>query len=199
MEETSRKREIHWKRWTAYVLPMGVDPYLRETPYVHRVRALSGFAARVRSGAYGRKKQVRVGTVSSALSAIGTTISLVRGVNPTKIEHSNNLIPRLAQMLSGWKKMDPPTIKKLPVAIDVPELLSAVGRLPNANELDKAIGDLVLVAFYYLLCVGEYTIKETATTPSKQCNSDYKMLLSSNGITRDGFDNLAELPRTMTY
>ena len=62
-------------------------------------------------------------------------------------------------MLAGWKKMDPPTIKKLPVAIDVPELLSAVGRSPNANELDRAIGDLVLVAFYYLLRVGEYTIK----------------------------------------
>ena len=62
-------------------------------------------------------------------------------------------------MLAGWKKEDPPTIKKLPVAIDVPEFLSAVGAATNANELDKAIGDLVLVAFYYLLRVGEYTIK----------------------------------------
>ncbi len=159
MEETARKRKIHWQRWTSYVFPLGVDPYLHETPYVHRVRALSGFAARVRSGVYGRKKQVRAGTVNSALTAIGTTIALARGVNPTKIEHTNNLLPRLSQMLTGWKKVDPPPIKKLPVAIDVPELLSAVGLSPGANELDKAIGDLTLVAFYYLLRVGEYTIK----------------------------------------
>ena len=62
-------------------------------------------------------------------------------------------------MLAGWKKFDPPTVKKLPVAIDIPELLAEVGRSPMANELDKAIGDLVTIAFYYLLRVGEYTIK----------------------------------------
>jgi len=62
-------------------------------------------------------------------------------------------------MMEGWKKQDPPTIKKLPVAIDIPEFLSAVGAA-TTNELDKAIGDLVLIAFYYLLRVGEYTVKE---------------------------------------
>ena len=154
-----KKRRTHWKRWVAYVLPLGVDPHLYETPYNIRVRALSGFAAHVRSGIYGRKKQVRAGTVNSALTAIGTTISLARGINPTKVDHTNNLLPRLAQMLEGWRKSDPPTVKKLPVAIDIPELLAEVGRDPAANELDKAIGDLVLIAFYYLLRVGEYTIK----------------------------------------
>ena len=48
------------------------------------------------------------------------TIALARGVNPTKLENSDKLVPRLAQMMAGWKKQDPPTIKKLPVAIDVP-------------------------------------------------------------------------------
>jgi hypothetical protein len=62
-------------------------------------------------------------------------------------------------MFAGWKKADPPTIKKLPIAIDIPELLSALGQENDANELDKAVGDLVLIAFYYLLRVGEYTIK----------------------------------------
>ena len=159
MEETAQKRELQWKRWVAYVFPLGVDPYLHETPYIYRVRALSGFAARVRSGVYGRKRQVRACTVNSAITAIGTTISLARGVNPTRVENTNLLLPRLSQMLAGWRKADPPTVKKLPVAIDVPELLSAVGLAPGSNELDKAIGDLVLIAFYYLLRVGEYTIK----------------------------------------
>ena len=69
-------------------------------------------------------------------------------------------------MMAGWKKQDPPTIKKLPVAIDVPEFLSAVGAM-TTNELDRAIGDLVLIAFYYLLRVGEYTVKERRNS-SKQ-------------------------------
>ena len=28
-----------------------------------------------------------------------------------------------------------------------------------ATELDRAVGDLTMVAFYYLLWIGEYTIK----------------------------------------
>ena len=64
-------------------------------------------------------------------------------------------------MLDGWRKLDPPTIKKLPVEADVPELLSTVGAMPTANQLDSAIGDLALIAFYFLLRVGEYTIKST--------------------------------------
>ena len=95
------------------------------------------------------------------------TISLDIGLNPTKLAHSDRLIPRLSQMIEGWRKEDPPTIKKLPVEADVPELLSHVGSLTTANALDKAIGDLALIAFYYLLRVGEYTVK-TARNNSKQ-------------------------------
>lgn len=55
--------------------------------------------------------------------------------------------------------MDPPTMKMLPVEADVPELLVAHGRDLSASELDRAVGDLVMIAFYYLLRIGEYTIK----------------------------------------
>ena len=76
-------------------------------------------------------------------------------VNPIKI------IPRLQQTYDGWRKEDPPTTKMLPVESDVPEALVASGLLPGATELDRAVGDLTMVAFYYLLRVGEYTIKGT--------------------------------------
>ena len=64
-------------------------------------------------------------------------------------------------MIEGWRKDDPATIKKLPVEADVPEFLSHVGTLPSANALNQAIGDLSLIAFYYLLRIGEYTIKSS--------------------------------------
>lgn len=47
----------------------------------------------------------------------------------------------------------------LPVESDVPEWLVERGLNNSATELDKAVGDLVMVAFYYLLRVGEYTTK----------------------------------------
>ena len=57
--------------------------------------------------------------------------------------------------------MDPPTQKKLPVEADVPEFLSQVGGNCNAHPLTQAVGDLALIGFYYLLRIGEYTVKRT--------------------------------------
>ena len=64
-------------------------------------------------------------------------------------------------MLDGWWKEDPPTLKQLPVEVDMPEFLAAAGRKPEALELVKAVGDWTFIAFYYPLQIGEYTIKGT--------------------------------------
>jgi hypothetical protein len=45
------------------------------------------------------------------------------------------------------------------VEADVPELLAEKGRSGSATELKRAVGDLSLIDFYYLLCIGEYTVK----------------------------------------
>jgi hypothetical protein len=71
------------------------------------------------------------------------------------------MLPRLQQMYDGWRKEDPPTTKQLPIEADIPEYLANLGRVRGSTALDRAIGDLVLIAFYYLLRIGEYTIKGT--------------------------------------
>jgi hypothetical protein len=62
-------------------------------------------------------------------------------------------------MLDGWRKTDGRVLKKLPVEADVPEFLVKLGLQVGASAKDKAVGDLSLIAFYYLLRIGEYTIK----------------------------------------
>ena len=64
-----------------------------------------------------------------------------------------------ASTLCRWAKEDPPTQKQLPVEVDVPEYLASMATLPLATPLDQAIRDLALIAFYYLLRIGEYTSK----------------------------------------
>jgi hypothetical protein len=66
---------------------------------------------------------------------------------------------RLQQTLDGWRHEDPPTQKKLPVESDVPEYLVNKTGHKAATALDQAIADLMTTAFYYLLHVGEYTVK----------------------------------------
>ena len=58
---------------------------------------------------------------------------------------SEKLLPRLQQMLDGFRKADPPTVKQLPVEADVPEFLVKWGLEPDAHELDAAIGDLTMI------------------------------------------------------
>ena len=70
-------------------------------------------------------------------------------------------------MMDGWSKRDPPTMKKLPVEADVPEWLAAMGREDGATETQKSLGDNALIAFYFLLRVGEYTEK-SSRNESKQ-------------------------------
>jgi hypothetical protein len=96
--------------------------------YTTKVRVLTGFAARVRRGLYGRRgKHVTTGTVIGALTAVGQEIVLACGENPTKVTGCNKLLPWLSQVYDGWRKEDPPTTKQLPVEADVPELLAKRG------------------------------------------------------------------------
>ena len=115
MAASTKSRETHWAHWELFLRPLGVDPYLQGAPYIHRICLLTGFAAYVCSGDAGRGRQVSTQTVSSALTAIGQTISLAVRNNPIKLLGSKKLIPWLAQMLDGWRKEDPATSKKLPV------------------------------------------------------------------------------------
>ena len=62
-------------------------------------------------------------------------------------------------MLDGWKQEDPPTLKKLPVEADIPEYIATMGYQSTSTPKEHAIGDLIIIAFYYLLRVGEYTTK----------------------------------------
>jgi hypothetical protein len=134
-----------------------VDPYLDHTPFETQVRCLTGFAQQTRTGFYGQGQQVQSSTVSQAITAVGQTIALARNDNPTKVNGSDKFLPALQVMLDGYSKSDPPTRKMLPVEVDVPNLLVEMGYKKGGSTHTQAIGDLGMIAFYYLLQIGEYT------------------------------------------
>jgi hypothetical protein len=138
---------------------LGVDPYLDHTPFQTRVRCLTGFAQQTGTGFYGQRQQVQSSTVSQVILAIGQTIALACNHNLTKVNGSEKFLPTLQVMLDGYFKSDPPTRKMLPIKADVPNLLVEMGNGKGGTAHAKAIGDLSMIAFYYLLCIGEYTVK----------------------------------------
>ena len=105
---------------------------------------------------------------------------------------TKEFLPCLSQLLDGWRKEDPPSKKKLPVEVDVPELLVEWGLMSAATVLAGVVGDLTLIAFYFLLRVGEYTIK-SRRNESKQ-TVPFKMENISM-FKRDKLGQLRQLSR----
>jgi hypothetical protein len=58
-------------------------------------------------------------------------------------------------MLDGYRKVDPPTRKTLPVQADVVELLVDAAYQQGSKPGQQATADLSMIAFYYLLRIGE--------------------------------------------
>ena len=50
-------------------------------------------------------------------------------------------------MMEIWRKENPPTKKKFPVGINVPELLADLGMEKDATEMVKAVGDCAIITF----------------------------------------------------
>ena len=65
-------------------------------------------------------------------------------------------------MLKGLGKKDPPRVKKLAMYPYLPEWLCKWGRIKRSYPQQQAVGDLEMIAFYYILPVGGYT------TPKRQ-------------------------------
>ena len=159
MASAQKGRKICWKNWCFFVIPLGVEPWLQDAKYQQQVRCLTGFAACILLGRYGRGKKVEIGRVSEAFLAVGVTVALAYEGNPTKAQGKKTLVTQLAQIMEGRRKEYPPSKEKLPVGIDGPEFLAELRMEKDATEMVKVVGDCAVIAFYYLLRVGEYTLK----------------------------------------
>ena len=95
-------------------------------------------------------------------------------------------------MLDGFRKHDPPTMKKLPIGIDVPEYISLCSLRPTSTSQNRAVADLILIAFYFLLRVGEYTSK--GTKPATKQTVQFR-LQDVTFFAHDRLGRLQQLPR----
>ena len=115
-----------------------------------------------------------------------------RNYNPLKLDGSDKWIMPLQLVMKGARKWDKPVEKKLPVEADVVELLCALGQMKGASVRDSVSGDWSLIAFYYLLRIGEYS--EKASRGDSKQTVPFRM----KDVTFFEFDNkkrLRQMPR----
>ena len=157
--KNNNKRNKYWQHWKQYTADFQVDPYLSNCNNTEKIIIITAYAARVRTGCYGRGNVVKVQSVTDALAAISTTIELAGESSPIYKADKKYKVP-VARMVEGFRREDPPSTPQIaiPVKVVIKCLLMAY---EQKCPLQQAIGDLSAIAFFYLLRVGEYIKPKT--------------------------------------
>jgi len=181
----TKARQKYWRHWSHYAASLHVNPLLQDTPALIRDTVLTAFAARVRTGYYGKGRQVKVQSVTDALSAISKTIELAGLTSPVYRAHNVYTLP-IQRCIEGMRREDPPAVPQLAIPVEIPTYL-AVEAASTDDPKTQAIGDLSLVAFFYLLRVGEYTKPRYATVNGRRVRATrtVQFTVASVGFFKD--------------
>ncbi|GFH62127.1 hypothetical protein CTEN210_18603 [Chaetoceros tenuissimus] len=164
--QNTKDRQKYWQHWSEYCRQVKIDPMFRETSERFVLLAVTSFAARVWAGYYGNRSVVKVQSVTKALAAISKTIKLAGGKSPIYADHGVYTTP-IQRMIEGFRRQDPSAVAQLAVPVEVAHTAVEAGLLSSETK-EQTIGDLICIAFYYLLRVGEYTKPRTVTRNGKK-------------------------------
>jgi hypothetical protein len=119
--------------------------------------------------------------VQLALRAISTTFQLAGQPSPL-VTAQGTYYKAIAQQLEGYRRSDPPSLPQLAAPLHLIHYILQKHGHQDASQQDKALADCILIAFYFLLRVGEYTYANpttkkrthpiTATDITLWCNSN---------------------------
>jgi hypothetical protein len=154
--------------WRLFCEQHGLDPFLSTVP--DPVTWLQIFAARIRDGRLSASKNsVRSGTVADALNFVAQTFTFLGHTDPRFAPNSYTIDPRLLRQLKGYAKADAPParVKPLPLPILHQAFSSAQS---SEDETALAAADMMWLAFFFLLCPGEYTMPAEDSHPFRLCD-----------------------------
>ncbi len=150
-------RDKYWMAWTAHCALYGAssDP---ETTYPDTDKLLT-FAVAVREGQYGRGAQVKVQSVKKALQHVAQKLVLYGYQNPRKASPAQQSLDLpISRLLKSFGDNNPPAEPKITIPIST---ITATLEQYRWNPHLGVVADLVTIAFFYLLRVGEYTSPAT--------------------------------------
>ena len=196
MAATTEAREKVWADWTEHCQSYRVSPYLDGSNFEEIARVSLNFCGRLRQGKRGRP--VTAGHVATGIGGVAAQMELDSDSRPLHKRGSDKFIAPIAHMLKGFSKADPATEKKLACHPDLPTEACKRAWASTQTEQDKAIGDLIVIVFYYLLRVGEYTTTASRPRKGKRRKAKQTRQFRLKDITFFKFDSagrLAPLPK----
>jgi len=110
----------------------------------------------VQEGKLGCGNQVQTGSIQTALGAVGKTIKLAGLPNPLYQQGTTNYHASMALQMETYKCSNPAMQPQVAVPVIIPNYIFRHTRTTHDHRLCAA-SELTLIAFYFLLQVGEYT------------------------------------------
>jgi hypothetical protein len=159
MESTNNERRRFWKHWTTFLATNypTITPNLSTIDTHKRLALLGAFAQHIREGRYdtrGSSRQRRTQTVEVALRVIAQTIVLDGG-HSRLVTTQGQLQLKIRRQLDSYKKDGPPPKSKLALPYSAVVVLHDTHTVSTPKT--EVTLDLCIIAWYFLLRVGEYT------------------------------------------
>ena len=145
----------HWERWMAFCASIPIDPWMFEV--YDPVPLLQIFGARYCDGRIApRGHPVRSRTVEDALRAVGQAFASV-GAKDIRKDTVGSIDFRIQRQLRSYTRADPPPDRVKPIPIPLIMHVLAAAYSAAGTHGTKAIADMIVIAFFFLLRPGEYT------------------------------------------
>jgi hypothetical protein len=157
-----KNRAKSWASWVAYAGASNFDPWMRGMDKTNQQQRLLAFAARFCTGIFGNGRKVGFQSVEKALRHVAQALVLAGYEDPRRSYGAKELDLPISAILSTYRKDDPPPQPQLALPVATIEHAATFSRA-NQPELTRATADLLTVAFFYLLQVGEYTMPRANT------------------------------------
>lgn len=142
-------RAASWSWWLQYTTIARKDPYMVGYTTLVMRELLLAFAARVRTGVFGRKKQVGHQVVEKALRHVAQEIVLVGFQDPRRTYGAKELDLPFRHLLKSFKDSDPAPKPQLALPVETIEAAAAVAQVPTVAPYARAVADLVVIAFFF--------------------------------------------------
>ena len=144
-----------WDKWIEFTTDLGLDPFLQA--FNDKIPFLQVFAARVHSGELAASgNPIRARSAEDYVRMVGQTFLHV-GADDPRLNSACKIDFRISRTIAAWKKSDSPPNRVKPIPIQVIRRIASVSYTTFASPLCRAIADMIILAFFFLLRPGEYT------------------------------------------
>ena len=178
-----------WELWCKFACSVNQDPYLADkqgaSHYLERKHLFLAFATALREGSLNGGKPASGSAIERTLRYCGQVLADRGFADPRRRDVGQNQLDReFSRLFRQYKDGDDPVVRQQAIPSHTVEEL-ATHALANGSTKDKMVGALAVVAFFFLLRVGEYTPSGGVTRTVPLRKGDVKLWRGTTLLNND--------------